>query len=79
MKQFIVLEVCNEGFYIFDTINEAILYAIEKVCNRLKDGDSEMSTEDAAEIIFRIMSTKTDHSFYLGGFFRCYPAQYIKK
>lgn len=79
MKQLIILEVCNEDYYIFDTVNEAIRYAIGRVCKWLKEADSETTVEDAAEVIFSIMATKTDNSFFVDDVFYCYPAQYIKK
>jgi hypothetical protein len=79
MKQFIILEVCNEDYYIFDTVNEAVLYAIEKVCKWVKDEVSGMTKESAGEIILEMMDSKTDHSFYVDDVFYCYPAQYIKE
>lgn len=79
MKQLIILEVCNEDYYVFDTVNEAILYAIEKVCKWVKDGVSGMTKESAGEIILDIMDSKTDNSFYADEVFYCYPAQYIKE
>lgn len=50
MKQLIILEVCNEDYYVFDTVNEAILYAIGKVCKWVKDGVAGMTKESVERL-----------------------------